>query len=1035
MKKVNSILRIHTCIIGNKIKGVRMKIGRLFINLIVISLVSCNMFSSSDGSDGVYRENNPNGFEQVVLNKKNMSRLSFGTSSREANGSSGAHIPGCVIDAEDFNDDGSGTITITSTNSSNNAGKIAGSEDGIAYYYKRVDKDKNFRMSADFEVVIFGLSNGKADLNGQEGWGIMARDYVPQYEAIGNTPVDLTIEGLQADPINNATNGMYYAGKDRTDGPGGSGNMIMVGGVKRGVRVYYRYGVTDPLGDAISNPDTVADASHAKFYYLPREFADYSMYSSIQARPDYPWGTHVLSSGTEVPTGLSVLKYSLTLEKTNNGFKAVIDAPDGEFPLDGEKVSKGITADRSPSPGAKIEYSDIDTSTRKAKELGGAAIRDLLFSIDKDYYYVGFFACRDAKVKISNIQYWEASVESCAPQIEVEPEIVVPSFNVMSPATASVKEYTFAARANVQGTLALSLNGQALPIRQGTWTTEKSNASAEPFENFEFPNLTLKEGENVFSALFTPLTDRKPTDPQEVDMDDAYPIEGYQVLDRAPIKQVFTVNHKKIAGDGGKLYVAPNGRSFNKGTKDSPLDLITAIDFVQPGQHIVMTDGVYSYKHVNIPRYNSGLPKEYESGLARVAEVPKDYHNFKYLEAENPDRAVIDFGCPETLKPDLPDVKGFELRGDYWWIEGLHIRNTSNKTKGLNIFGKHNVLHNVKAYFNGDSGISISGASTEPKALWPSDNTVQYCESFANMDKSREDADGFADKLTAGEGNRFLYCIAHHNADDGWDLFSKKETGGIGAVFLYRCIAYMNGRWLEPGPDDDAADGDYYPNWHLQNESTKSGGNGFKMGGEGIAVLHEAVDCLSFLNDADGFTSNSDPAILLTNCTAYNNGGTIDESAASRPGNFAIYGAGAAGTTGLDAVLTQVVSLYAIDTDEGGDRSGLPANADRAEIKTTATGYIWDGTKTANKPRRELSVEANVVSKVPPFANWNDKDTVAAPYIPDSVRIVTGSSSWFANNIKGAFLERDEDGKGYKLNNFMQLKDVIGTVPGAQGLW
>jgi hypothetical protein len=31
----------------------------------------------------------------------------------------------------------------------------------------------------------------------------------------------------------------------------------------------------------------------------------------------------------------------------------------------------------------------------------------------------------------------------------------------------------------------------------------------------------------------------------------------------------------------------------------------------------------------------------------------------------------------------------------------------------------------------------------------------------------------------------------------------------------------------------------------VAEESSRSGGNGFKMGGEGIPVTHEAVDCLS----------------------------------------------------------------------------------------------------------------------------------------------------------------------------------------------
>ncbi len=33
-----------------------------------------------------------------------------------------------------------------------------------------------------------------------------------------------------------------------------------------------------------------------------------------------------------------------------------------------------------------------------------------------------------------------------------------------------------------------------------------------------------------------------------------------------------------------------------------------------------------------------------------------------------------------------------------------------------------------------------------------------------------EDADGFAAKLTVGDGNVFDGCISYNNADDGWDL-------------------------------------------------------------------------------------------------------------------------------------------------------------------------------------------------------------------------------------------------------------------------
>ena len=56
---------------------------------------------------------------------------------------------------------------------------------------------------------------------------------------------------------------------------------------------------------------------------------------------------------------------------------------------------------------------------------------------------------------------------------------------------------------------------------------------------------------------------------------------------------------------------------------------------------------------------------------------------------------------------------------------------------------------------------------------WPSYNLILNCTSYGNADAGYEDADGFAAKLTVGDGNVFDGCIAHHNADDGWDLIRK----------------------------------------------------------------------------------------------------------------------------------------------------------------------------------------------------------------------------------------------------------------------
>ena len=71
-------------------------------------------------------------------------------------------------------------------------------------------------------------------------------------------------------------------------------------------------------------------------------------------------------------------------------------------------------------------------------------------------------------------------------------------------------------------------------------------------------------------------------------------------------------------------------------------------------------------------------------------------------------------------------------------------------------------------------------------------------------------------KLTCGEGNVFIGCIAAYNADDGWDLFAKSATGPIGKVEIRGCAAYRNGYLMvKPGSTKSATN--KWPNssaWH-----------------------------------------------------------------------------------------------------------------------------------------------------------------------------------------------------------------------------
>jgi hypothetical protein len=100
----------------------------------------------------------------------------------------------------------------------------------------------------------------------------------------------------------------------------------------------------------------------------------------------------------------------------------------------------------------------------------------------------------------------------------------------------------------------------------------------------------------------------------------------------------------------------------------------------------------------------------------------------------------------------------------------------------------------------------------------------------------------------------FRGCYSHNNIDDGWDLYTKSETGAIDPVVIDQCIASGNGT-LTSGISNAAGDR-----------------NGFKLGGEKIAVAHKVTRCVAFSNGKNGFTWNSNPgAIALSNCLAYDN--------------------------------------------------------------------------------------------------------------------------------------------------------------------
>jgi pectate lyase len=292
----------------------------------------------------------------------------------------------------------------------------------------------------------------------------------------------------------------------------------------------------------------------------------------------------------------------------------------------------------------------------------------------------------------------------------------------------------------------------------------------------------------------------------------------------------------------GDLYVSPSGKSTAAGTQNAPMDLLTAINSISAGYTIWMEEGTYkAYELYGAPiviaESNSGAEGAY-----------------KTISSINGGTVTIDF----SGMAELGSNRGIVLDGSYWHFYDIDICNAGDN--GMLLSGDNNIIELCQFYANHDSGLQISRYNTSADTidLWSSNNLILNCTAFDNKDEATcENADGFAAKLTCGEGNVFDGCISYCNSDDGWDLYAKPATGSTGVVTIKNCVAFGNGK-LTNG--EGSANGDM---------------NGFKLGGSNkqCPTPHVVTNCIAFNNGATGFTDNGNGgAVTLTNCTSVNNG-------------------------------------------------------------------------------------------------------------------------------------------------------------------
>ena len=489
--------------------------------------------------------------------------------------------------------------------------------------------------------------------------------------------------------------------------------------------------------------------------------------------------------------------------------------------------------------------------------------RDLLRVLDKDHIYVGFAVARGCNVTVSDISLTVTDPKTDPEGKEAPPELVPYSLKIDSPSSSSSSLYRFAFT---------SLSpGKAEVLDRNTGETVLSSfpvSSSVTVSGF----IPLKEGNNDFTVVFTPSPLYKPYSGAVMAR-----WEGDRLVEsNDEISLDFSVEMKAL--ESKLLYVSPEGKDEGDGTRDNPLSLSSAIRFSSPGTTIILLPGVYRIQdRIRIERGNSGT---------RNAR--------KVLKGEG--EVVLDFSSSPY---------GMELWGDWWILSSFTVSNTIDGKKGLQIAGSHNRIEYIEAEYCGDTGIQISGSSSESRDKWPRYNTVYGCISHDNADSAMNNADGFAAKLTVGEGNVFSSCVAYNNADDGWDLFSKIETGPIGEVTVEKCVAYGNGAL-----SDGRSGGD---------------GNGFKLGGDGISVRHILRDSIAFRNLSNGVTSNSNPSVIVENVVCWNNWGS----------NLTLYGKGGGER---DFSLNGFLSLSGGSSDNISEMPSL----------LSENTFLWDGEKSSN---------------------------------------------------------------------------------------
>jgi len=719
------------------------------------------------------------------------------------------------------------------------AGKQADSNDGMAYYYTRLSTKDNFKLSADILVNQYLDGNTDEARDGQEAFGIMARDVVSLIPDKDHAVIEKDKDGKDFVRFvykpEEAVKDKYGEPEPYSISTYNYSNMVLLGG----------YSGSGWPNDPTANT-YLFNTTKNRINLIYRTFITGDPYSASSdvLRSDIK---ETLSNSETSPQPEE--RYHLTLERLQGGDWG---------PEQNQYVNRGYK-------GTCYNYQNGEFKTTYIcydKETG----EEDLDVLDPNNLYVGFFASRYADIEVSNV-----SLVKSDPKTDMQPELIdsqkltVPKLYIKSSTYSTTREYNLVLRTsnNSGGKLTILQDGNVV----------YQDAAVSKRETM-YPVILPENGTSKFEVMFTPSYMSEDS-------------KNYQELSSYdPVYYTYEISHKgNFDTKKDFIYVAPNAPAGGTGDIKDPMDLDVAIGLMKRGQTVILLPGVYTRKsNIEISDTSSG-----------TNEKKKSVIGYNVYQAEEEGYAVPGVDIPD--EPAIIDLNnqysGIINAADNWVFKNFHIRNGGKNCKAFHTGGDNNLVENIKIYDCQDSGMCVSRVSSDQLTIddWPTNNLIKNCEVWNCADASRNNSDGYAVKLTVGYGNKLVGCVSHHNSDDGWDLFCKQSGGYMAPVTLEKCITYKGGYRL----DDEAyaTEEGYGPDKEPLWDATRGGRNGFKMGGDNMDVNNVLIDCIAFENGANGVTSNSNPLMTIRGCVGYMNDGSnfsLYSSSAVQPCNYDIKG-------------------------------------------------------------------------------------------------------------------------------------------------